>query len=133
LLTALAEVQLGQGDARRALGVANEAIEVASRTQIRAAEIRALLARSRVLMTLDGADARGEIEAALERALAIVGSTGARAFEPQIYLERARLADLLSDATSRERWLREAHRLFGQIGATGHADRVAPLMSEPPR
>ncbi len=35
------------------------------------------------------------------------------------------MAGTLSDANSRELWLREAHRLHTEMGATGHAERLA--------
>ncbi len=38
--------------------------------------------------------------------------------------EAARFGGTLSDASSRELWLREAYRLFTEMGATGHAERV---------
>ncbi len=38
--------------------------------------------------------------------------------------EAARFGGTLSDANSRELGLREAHRLFTEMGATGHAERV---------
>ena len=130
ILAALAEAQLGLGDASRAREVSEQAIEAASQTQIRVAEVRAQLARVRVLLVLDGVERQAKIESTLDRALAIVRSTGARAFEPQVHVERARLAGLLSDAPSRERWLREAHRLFPEMGATGHTERVARELAE---
>ena len=55
----------------------------------------------------------------------LVRSTGARSYEPQIQLERARLASLFSDEASHLQWLHEAHRLYTEMGATGHAERVA--------
>ena len=43
----------------------------------------------------------------------------------QVLVERARLAGLLSDPIGRERWLHDARRLFTEMGATGHAERLA--------
>ncbi len=40
------------------------------------------------------------------------------------YVRRAKLAALLGDDAGRERELREAQRLFTEMGATGHAERV---------
>jgi tetratricopeptide (TPR) repeat protein len=125
----LAEAQLHLGEAARARELAAEAIVLASRQEIRVAEVRAQLAQARVLLALDGASAQEQAEAALARALVLVRATGARAYEPQIYVERARLAGLLSDAPGRQQWLREALRLFTEMGATGHAERVARELS----
>ena len=36
---------------------------------------------------------------------------------------------LAHDDATRERELREAHRLFTEIGATGHAERIAKELS----
>ena len=127
-VAALAEAHLGLGDQPRARQLAEEALQIALRAQMRVAEVRALLARARVALTLDGVAARAEIESILERALALVHTTGARSFEPQIHVERARLAGLLSEAAGRQQWLREAHRLFTEMGATGHAERVGLLL-----
>jgi len=41
------------------------------------------------------------------------------------HLERAELARLTRDEVSREHALREAHRLFVEIGATARAEQVA--------
>jgi hypothetical protein len=124
-LVALAEAHLGLGDGRRARELAEEAIELALRMEMPVAEVHAQLARGRVLLEQAGADARTEIEASLDRASDLVRSTGARSYEPQILVERARLASLLADSAGRQQWLREAHRLFVEMGATGHAERVA--------
>jgi len=97
---------------------------------MRIAEVHAQLARARVSLAQGGVDARSEIEATLDRALALVHSTGARSYEPQIYVERARLAGLRSDAAGREQSLREAHRLFTEMGALGHAERLAAWRAE---
>jgi len=43
---------------------------------------------------------------------------------PVIHLERAALARSLGDGASRERELREAHRLFTDIGAPIRAEQV---------
>ena len=93
--------------------------------QMPVAEVRAQLALARVLRAVEGADGSAAIAAALDRALALVQSTGARSYEPQIYVERARLAALRSDAAGAQQWLREAYRLFNEMGATGHAERLA--------
>ncbi len=60
--------------------------------------------------------------AALDEALALARSTGAASYEPLIRVELARLA---GDEDRRQRELREAHRLFTEMGATVHAERLA--------
>jgi ATP/maltotriose-dependent transcriptional regulator MalT len=125
ILAAFAEAHLGSGDVARARSTADEAVRVAQRTETPIFELHAHLAYARVLLALDGAAAKDEVEAALERALALMHSTRARSYEPQIYVERARLAGILSDAATAQHWGRAAHRLFTAMGATGHAQRLA--------
>ena len=124
-LAGLAEAHLGLGDGARAHARANEAIETAASRQLLVLEVRARLALARVLRGLEGADASAGIAAALDRADALVQTTGARSYAPQILVERARLAALRGDSEAAQRRLHEAHRLFTDMGATGHARRLA--------
>ncbi len=73
--------------------------------------------------------AEREIEAALDRTLELVEETGARVFVPEVHEERAELARLRGDDNTCERELREAHRLYTEMGATGHAERLARELS----
>jgi adenylate cyclase len=125
VLAALAEAQLGAGDGEEARTTADEAVRVAERLGTRMYEQHALLAKARVLLALDGAKAAREIEATLERASALLRSTGARSYEPEILEARARLAGAHTDAATCERLLREAARIYAELGATGHAARLA--------
>ncbi len=52
-------------------------------------------------------------------------SRGLRSRAGVVLLESAALAYLAGDAITRQRALREAHRVFTAIGATGHAERLA--------
>ena len=88
------------------------------------------LARARVLRRAQGAGARDEIERSLNRALALVEETNGRSIEPQLLEERARLAGLLGDAAACERGLQDAQRLYVEIGAGGHAERLAEELAE---
>jgi len=54
-----------------------------------------------------------------------VGETEARCREPIVHEISAELARLRADEATRERELRQAHRLFAEMGATGHAERLA--------
>jgi hypothetical protein len=80
---------------------------------------------ARVRRRAEGVIARPAIEAALARALTLVRETCARGFEPHVHLERAELARLLGDDAARQRELREAHRLFIEMGATIRATEIA--------
>jgi len=62
---------------------------------------------------------------ALDAASALAEEMNARSFEPFICEERARLARAAEDSAAFERELREAHRLYAEMGATGHAERLA--------
>ena len=57
--------------------------------------------------------------------MGLVEATGARAFAPFMHVERAALAHLLGDEATRQAELREAHRLFGGMGATARAEQVS--------
>jgi class 3 adenylate cyclase/tetratricopeptide (TPR) repeat protein len=121
----------GLADAHRACGrieearrLAQEAVAMAESTGTRAREIAAQLAFARVLIA-DGAGERDAIDAALARAEALVDETGARAHLPFVSEVRADLARARGDATEAASKLREAHSLFVEMGATGHAERLA--------
>ena len=69
----------------------------------------------------------------LAEASALIEETEARCREPIVHEISAELARLRGDEATRERELREAHRLFVEMGATGHAERIAPLLAESAR
>ena len=104
---------------------AQEAIQTSHQRGTRGYECYAHLVRARVLLKARGAAARADIEAALAKCLSLVEDTGTRCYEPCVHEERARLAHLLDDVTRHEHELREAHRLYTEIGAAGHAERLA--------
>ena len=68
---------------------------------------------------------RQAIEADLCKALSDLRETGFRAYEPYVHLELAEIARLVGDGTTRQRGLREAYRLFTEIGAPIRAAEVA--------
>ena len=51
--------------------------------------------------------------------------SGAKSYEPFLHVERAELAKLTGNEAAGERELREAHRLFTEIGAPIRAAEVA--------
>ena len=75
--------------------------------------------------------AREQIEAALARALQLVRETGTKVQEPPIHVELAELARQSGQEEERQRELHEAHRLFSEIGASGHAERLAGELATP--
>jgi hypothetical protein len=66
-----------------------------------------------------------EIEAALAEADAWLEMSGAKSYEPFLHVERAELARLTGDEATRQLELREAQRLFLEIGAPIRAEQVA--------
>jgi tetratricopeptide (TPR) repeat protein len=124
ILAHLAEAHLGSGDPQQAQLRAVEAIDTGRRRQTPIWEAQAHLTLARVLLSRAGEKARGEIESALESCLSLVAQTQARVYEPHVHEVRAGLADLLGDEATRERECRDAHRLFAEMGATGHAKRM---------
>ena len=125
ILAGLANAYLGSGDIERALAAASEAIEVSRGLGTRWKEIPAHLARARVLRMRGTGDAREGVTTALGAAQDLVNDTGARVYLPFLCEERAALAAQLGDESRREQYLREAHRLFSDMSATGNAERLA--------
>jgi adenylate cyclase len=124
-LGAMAAAHLGLGDPAKALAVAEEAIAVNRRRGTQLWGFLALLTRIRALRETRGVEVTREIEAALAEADAWLEMSGAKSYEPFLRLERAELARLMGDEASRQRELREAHRLFTEMGAPIRAAEVA--------
>jgi hypothetical protein len=125
VLGAMAAAHLGLGDCAKALALAEEAIAVCRRRGTRFHELSAQLTRIRALRVTEGLKATREIEAALAEATACLEMSGARSYEPFLHVERAELGRLTGDETARQRELRDAHRLFTEIGAPIRAAEVA--------
>jgi hypothetical protein len=56
-------------------------------------------------------------------------ATHARAYLPLVAEVRAELVGARGDEAGEHRGLREAHRLYDEMGATGHADRLAKVLA----
>jgi tetratricopeptide (TPR) repeat protein len=130
-LALLGESYLGLGDMERACALVREGLDIARGREKISEETHANLALARVLLGSAGPAARVEIETALARVLELAQDTGAKAFEPLVHVELAELAHETGDQDGRERELREAHRLFTGIDATGHAERLAAELQLP--
>jgi hypothetical protein len=113
--------QLGEGN--RACETAREAIALAEATG--QSEIPAQMALARVLRLADGLVSEGPIGAALDRVVELIEEFGARVYRPQVCEERAELARLRGDETVRTREQQNALRLYTEMRATGHAERLA--------
>jgi tetratricopeptide (TPR) repeat protein len=125
MLAALAEAYLGLGDNSQAHATADKAVAVARRHGTKYAECLSHLVRARVLLQTEGAIASADIRTDLREAQALVEETGGRSQQPFIHEELAQLARLTGDDAACQRELHEAHRLFTEMGATGHAERLA--------
>jgi tetratricopeptide (TPR) repeat protein len=88
-------------------------------------DLRITLLLARLLARSEGAAAQAEIEQALGRAAELIESTGARLYRAQLHAERAELMQALGDDKSRREELAEAQRLYAEMGAEGHAQRLA--------
>jgi hypothetical protein len=121
----MAAAHLGLGDFAKTLTLAEESIAAGRRRGSRFWELSALLTRMRALRELHGVHAQNEIEATLAEANAWLEMSGAKSYEPFLHVERAKLARLSGDEAAHERELREAHRLFLEIGAPIRAAEVA--------
>ena len=125
VLATMASVYLGLGDRAKALALAEEALTLNDRLGTRLLEFSAQLNRIRALRESHGVHAKPEVEAALAEAEAWLEMSGAKSYEPFLHVERAELARINGDETTRQRELREAHRLFIEIGAPIRAEQVA--------
>jgi adenylate cyclase len=125
---ALAETLLAQGKRDEARVHAVEAVEFC-RTRGIKWEIQPWLALARVLI------AAGEQRAALEvmeEAQQILTETGARACQPMLHECRAEFARAFDAEWTSEEELQVAYELFSDIGASGHAERVAKVLGLTP-
>lgn len=121
----LAEAQLGRGEHRAAREEADVAIALARNWHARPCKMDGLLVRAHVLLRAEGSAASAEIEDTLARVSTLVEETGARCRTASIEELRAELAGMRGEGAARENRLREAHRLYREMGATGHAERLA--------
>jgi adenylate cyclase len=124
-LAHLARAQLGKGSIAAARATAEEAVALAVERGQRLWELLAQVVLAEALCAEQGARAGVAIEQVLQRADDLVEETGGRAYEPRIAEVRARIGKAGGDAGAGDLHLREAHRLYTEIGATGHARRVA--------
>jgi adenylate cyclase len=124
-LTNLALAHLELGEDELALKTVDEALGIQRRSSRKADAPYTNLVKARVLLHSRGEKARSEIEGALAEATSTMQQSGARCWEPFIHEERAALARLLGDEPGRRQALRTAHRLFKEMKADGHVERLA--------
>ena len=105
----------------RRLARADESIAVSRRRDTRFWEFSAQLSSPRGL----GPQGARDIEAALAEVEAWLEMSGAKSYEPFLHVERAEVARLMGEKATRASELRQAHRLFTEIGAPIRAAEVA--------
>jgi class 3 adenylate cyclase/tetratricopeptide (TPR) repeat protein len=128
-LAHLAEAELAVGRSERARELAAEALSIAQTKTGPPSVIPAYLAWIRVELTSTDPVEPDQIRSKLQSAFDLVAETGARRYEPLLRVERARLAERLDDQPRRDEELREAARLFAEIDANGHAERLSEQMA----
>ncbi|MCP5039909.1 MAG: hypothetical protein GY944_02695 [bacterium] len=128
ILAALAEAYLGQGEDERARHLAEQLLAPpASGTLL--VEIRARLVLARALLRLEGGKARDAIRTEIAHARLGVEQSGAHSLLPEIHRVLSEVAECDGDHATRMRELREAHRLYGEMAALGHENRIARLIA----
>jgi hypothetical protein len=121
----MSRAHLGLGDTQRALITAEQAVALAVGRRAKGSELQSRVALAQALRTAHGVTAASAIDSELRRCLALVAETGAGTLEPRVRLELADLARLRGQRDEHERELREAQRLFVEIGAPALAASVA--------
>jgi tetratricopeptide (TPR) repeat protein len=120
-----AEAYSALGEHGKALAQARWALEEAVSGGNRLAEDIARLTLARVLLATGDPRLHDEVEKTVEHAEAFCEETGMRVHVPPLLEVRAALAERRGDEQEARRKLHEAHRLYTEMGATGHAERLA--------
>lgn len=131
-LALLAEATLGAGDSERARALADDSVQLARARGQPDLEAFSLLSLARVLIGSPGHTAREQVEPALDRALQLARDLGAPVLEAIVHVELAELGSLKGHGDERERELGEAYRIFSEVGARGHAERLASQLAISP-
>ena len=125
----LAEAYLRLGDGKRAVELAEQAVKLARVRDHRAAVTFVNTRLAKVLLAVFGARETARIEATLTEALDVARVTSSRIGEATVLATRAELARQAGDEDLNQRDLADAHRLFVECGARGHAERLASQLT----
>jgi class 3 adenylate cyclase/tetratricopeptide (TPR) repeat protein len=120
-----AEACSALGEHEKAIAQARSALEESMRGGNPLAEGFARLALARVLLAAGNPGFHDEVEGVVERAEALCEKTGMRVHLPALLEVRAASAERRDNPQEARRQLREAHHLYIEMGATGHAERLA--------
>jgi class 3 adenylate cyclase/tetratricopeptide (TPR) repeat protein len=118
-------VYSAQAEHGKAMAQAHSALEESMRGGNRSSEGFSRLRLARVLLATGDPELHGEVERAVEGAEAFCEETGIRVHLPPLLEVRAALAERRGNPQEARQKLREAHRLYTEMGATGHAKRLA--------
>ncbi len=125
-LASLAHAYVEIGEPERAKETAERAIVLVQERGSKIQELENVVALARAEVALGHDDA---VDPLLARAEALIATMGALAFRPHLAEIRAERARRHGDQAGWRAQLAEAHRLFTETGATGHAARVARIAS----
>jgi adenylate cyclase len=124
-LAMLAEAYLALGDGGRAVELAERAVALVRERHHRSAVTFVHTRLAKVLLAVSGARETDRIEATLSEALDVARVTSSRIGEAMVLATRGELARQAGDENACQRDLADAHRLFVECGARGHAERLA--------
>jgi len=125
-LSDLALVHCSSGALAEAEAVAERALDRAARCSALRGEVLALHALAAVRLARGGGPAAlADVAGLLDRAESLAVEIGYRLVVPRLLERRADIASQRGDAAAAEAALREAHRLYAEMGADGHAQRLA--------
>jgi tetratricopeptide (TPR) repeat protein len=130
MLAIRAEAHLALGELDEALGAARYGISVGAEGGCTYGEAEAQIALANALIATETLPT-AEIDAALTRAEELVESIAAGSLSPRILEARARAAAASGDANASMRVFSEALDLYRELGAAGHADRLAREIGRP--
>ncbi|MHC4342433.1 MAG: hypothetical protein ACYSX0_19740 [Planctomycetota bacterium] len=122
-----ARAALGLGDLAGARSAAIDALDSATRVPAVRVGVGVFvrLQATQALLASDGDASTERVARELDTVQGLIEETGAEVLRPRLHERRAQLAAVRGPDDIRVRELREAHRLYVEMGATGHADRVA--------
>jgi tetratricopeptide (TPR) repeat protein len=127
-LASLAHAYVELGEPERAKATAERALGLVQERGGRIQELGNVMALARAEVAL-GNDAA--VDPLLARCEMLIAETGAWAYRPHLAEVRAARARQRGDGAGWREALAEAHRLFTENGATGHAERIARALTKP--
>ena len=113
------------GEPGRAIALAQSALDESVENANRHAEDLAQLTLARVLLAAEDPALHARVESTIDGAEDRCEGTGMRVHLPSLVELRGTLAERRGNPQEARRRLREAHRLFVEMGAAGHAERLA--------